>query len=125
VFDFLDGELTEGVDLMEALNKARIENRTAKIVCKHFIITFYKKGTCHIEFTNPELLHKFNIFGARNRGWLPPSYGKRRYAEMAPEERRVVDGFEGKESYEKVLQQKDYYIVEAGQLLVTQEAKGA
>ena len=28
---------------------------------KNIDVTFYKKGTCHIEFTNLELLKRFNI----------------------------------------------------------------
>lgn len=80
------------------LREAELMGRTKKIPLKYFTVTFFKKGTCHIEFTNLELLKKLNIFGAQNKHWLPPSYGKKTYQEMNPEEQQVIDDFEGKES---------------------------
>ena len=74
------------------------------------MVTFYKKGTCHLEFTNEELLKKLNIFGCQQKGWLPPGYGKKKYQQMEPEERAVVDEFEGKDSYEQTVANANYYI---------------
>jgi hypothetical protein len=81
------------------------------------MVTFYKKGTCHIEFTNLDLLAKFNLFASQRKGWLPPSYGKKTYNDMTREEKAVVDDFEGQQEYNKVMQNKDYYFVESNQLL--------
>jgi hypothetical protein len=58
-----------------------------------------------------KLLEKFNIYGSQRKGWLPPSYGKKRYREMTPEEQAVVDEFQGEERYTEVMEQPDYFIV--------------
>lgn len=68
------------------------------------------RGTCHLEFTNEELLKKLNIFGGQHKRWLPPGYGKKNYQQLDPEEKIVVDEFEGKESYEKTFANAEYYI---------------
>ena len=115
--DYLNGSVSNERALQESLRAAEKENQTKKIPLRYFTVTFYKKGTCHIEFTNLELLKKLNIFGSQRKGWLPPSYGKRTYNEMTKEEREVVDAFEGKDSYEKVMVQSSYYLVEEQQLL--------
>lgn len=117
-FNYLDGGLTDSIDLEATLKKAEEDGVTSKIQLKYFLVTFYKKGTCHIEFTNDELLKKFNIFGAQRKGWLPPSYGKRKYAEMAPEEKAVVDEFEGEQEYSKVMGNTGYYICNTSNLLM-------
>ena len=84
----------------------------------NFIITFYKKGTCHIEFTNLELLHKFNVYGSQRKGWLPPTYGKSKYKDMEKEDQAVVKEFEGEISYNKVMTNAEYYLVETSKLLM-------
>lgn len=117
VFDYLDGGLTDNLDLRAALADAKNTLQTSKIPLKYFNVTFYKKGTCHIEFKNEELLKKFNIFGSQRKGWLPPSYGKKTYREMEPEERAVIDEFEGEAAYNKVVSNSQYYICSADQLL--------
>jgi hypothetical protein len=118
VFNYLDGGLTEELNLKEALQFAEGYGDTKKIDTKYFLLTFYKKGTCHIEFKNEELLHKFNLFGSQRLGWLPPSYGKTKYNDMSKEEKTIIDEFEGKESYNKVMNNKNYYIVESSKLLL-------
>lgn len=47
-----------------------------KIPLRFFDITFYKKETRHMEFTNMELLNKFNIYASQSKGWLLSCYGK-------------------------------------------------
>ena len=118
VFNYLDGGLTEDIDISSTLQKAEKDLETRKIRLKYFLVTFYKKGTCHIEFTNMDLLHKFNLFGSQRMGWLPPSYGKTSYKIMTPVEKSVIDEFEGELSYNKVLANRDYYIVETSKLLL-------
>ncbi|GED72545.1 hypothetical protein BRE01_62470 [Brevibacillus reuszeri] len=75
------------------------------------------KGTCHIEFKNMELLHKFNLYGSQKRNWLPPTYGKVKYKDMTKEDREVIDQFEGEQSYNKVLNNQSYYIMDTLELL--------
>ncbi len=117
VFNYLDGGLTDHVDLIETLKRAKEEGQSKKIQLKYFLASFFKKGTCHLEFTNMELLKKFNLFGSQRKGWLPPSYGKASYDDMAADEQGVVDDFEGREEYEKVLQRRDYYLYKSTELL--------
>lgn len=109
-FNYLDGGLTEAVDLEEALKFAEDFGETKNIQLKYFTVTFYKKGTCHIVFTNEELLKKFNIFGSQHKGWLPPSYGKKPYKDLTAEEKDVINEFEGKEEYNKVVSNQKYYL---------------
>ena len=103
--NYLDGGLTDGMDLEKCLKHAQQIEQTRKIKLKYFYVTFYKKGTCHIEFTNPDLLKKLNIFGSQQKKWLPPAYGKVTYEEMTLDERNIVDEFEGKE--------QDYFIYDS------------
>lgn len=100
------------------LELAEKQGQTKKIPLKYFTVTFYKKGTTHIEFTNLEILHKFNLFGSQKRGWLPPSYGTAKYNDMTNEEKEVINEFEGEASYNKVMMNKGYYIVETDSLLL-------
>lgn len=97
--DYLNGSVSDEEGLRERLKVAEKANQTRKIPLRYFTVTFYKRGTCHIEFTNLELLKKLNIFGSQKKGWLPPSYGKKTYKAMSQEEQDVVDSFEGKASY--------------------------
>jgi hypothetical protein len=59
-----------------------------------------------------DVLQKFNLFAAKEKNWLPPAYGKKRYQDMTQEEKKVVDSFEGKESYNKVLERREYFLSE-------------
>lgn len=108
--NYLDDGTTAPVDLMRVLERANQEGSTKKIPLKYFRITLYKKGTCHIEFTNPDLLDKLNIFGSRKRGWLPPCYGRKAYSNMTGQEKSVIDEFQGKDAYEEVLNRKEYFL---------------
>ena len=118
VFNYLDQGVTEDINIKDTLKFAEGYGDTKKIPLKYFTVTFYKKGTCHIEFTNLDLLHKFNLFGSQRKGWLPPSYGKTDYKNMTKEEKTVIDEFEGKDSYANVMSNKDYFIVETSKLLM-------
>ena len=115
-FNYLDGGLTEAIDLEQSLKFAEEYGETKNIVLKYFTITFYKKGTCHITFTNKELLKKFNIFGSQHKGWLPPSYGKKAYNDMTSEEKAVVNEFEGQTEYNKVVNNQNYYLFDSNNL---------
>ncbi|EQB4340875.1 DUF4942 domain-containing protein [Clostridium botulinum] len=120
VFDYLDGGKTENTNLKEILDEAEKERQTKNIKTKYFSINTYKKGTTHLTFLNEELLKKFNIFGSLKKNFLPPSYGKKEYNNMFEEEKRVIDEFEGKESYKKTMKDLDYYIYKPNQILMLQ-----
>lgn len=77
---------------------------------KYFYVTIYKKGTVHIEFKDQKLVDRFNIYACQHKNWLPPTYGKFHYEEMTQDEKAVIDSFQGKENYEKILAEKEYYL---------------
>lgn len=120
-FNYLDGGLTDAVNLEESLKFAEEYKETKDIQLKYFTVTFYKKGTCHITFNNDELLKKFNIFGSQHKGWLPPSYGKKAYKDMTTEEKAVVNEFEGEKEYNKVISNKEYYLFDGNNLNLLEE----
>ncbi|HHX67563.1 MAG TPA: DUF4942 domain-containing protein, partial [Gallicola sp.] len=120
-FNYLDGGLTEAIDLEESLKFAEEFGETKDIQLKYFTVTFYKKGTCHITFNNDELLKKFNIFGSQRKGWLPSSYGKKSYKEMTSEEQQVINNFEGEKEYEKTLAKKEYYIFNTNNIIMLED----
>lgn len=111
VFDFLDNGRTnwEGT-LAHALEEAEATGNTRSIDTKYFTATFYKKGTAHFVFKDEDLLEKFNLFASMRKGWLPPDYGKKHYRDMSPEEKAVIDDFQGKDKYEEVMRKSDYYL---------------
>ena len=87
------------------------------IKCKYFTVSFFKKGTVHIKFDNLSALNRLNIFCSQKRGWLPPCYGKKTYESMQREEKEIVDVFHGdgtngsgKDTYNDILNRKDYYL---------------
>lgn len=78
---------------------------TNKADFTYFTCVFYKKGTCHIKF-KPEaarIIDRLNIFAGQRKNWLPPTYGKKHYADMTEEEKAVIDDFQGEENYEKIM----------------------
>lgn len=112
IFVYLDGGKTEGADISSILHGYNYSNKYngEKIQSKYFDVEFKKKGTVHIWFTNAELLKKFNIFGCQKHGWLPNSYGRKRYKDMSKEEQEVIKSFEGEKSYEKTVENPQYYL---------------
>lgn len=116
VFNYLAGENNNN-ELYKILRNAEDCQQSKNIECRYFSVTFYKKGTCHITFKDEELLKKFNIYGSQKKGWLPPCYGKKKYQEMTPDERKVVDSFEGEHSYRKVMENPDNYLIHTSSLI--------
>lgn len=95
----------------------RQANETGKTVVDftYFSAKFYKKGTCHIKFHEDarHIIDRLNIYAAQDKNWLPPSYGKKHYADMSDEEKRVIDTFHesGAEEYENtVMANPGYYL---------------
>ena len=101
VLHFLDtnGKAYDGQALRDALKAAKDAGQTSKIQLQYFTATFYKKGTCHIEFTNTDVLKSFNLFASQKKEWLPPSYGKKAYKDMSETDKKVIDSYEGAASY--------------------------
>lgn len=113
VFNYLDGGRTPDKDLGEILSEVEKTGEAKNVDSKYFKLTFYKKGTCHLEFKNLDLLAKFNIFAARGKNWLPPAFGKKRYADLNQEEKRTVDSFMGDNAsrkYDAVCAHADYFL---------------
>ena len=118
VLNYLDcGETPSGLDIRRSLEDARKAGYMRNIRTKYFEVTFYKKGTCHITFTNERLLKKLNIFGSQRKGWLPKGYARRRYEEFDGEEQAVIESFEGRESYGETLMESQYYLFDAGRTI--------
>ena len=93
-------------------------NQRQELDFTYFSCKFYKKGTCHIKF-RPEaapIIDRLNIFAARQRSWLPPSYGRKQYKDMSEKERAVIDDFQGEKAYEKVMENPKMYVIEAAQM---------
>ena len=105
VLHYLDtsGKPYDGEELREKLDACRDAYSVQDIQLRYFKVTFYKKGTCHIEFTNTDVLKSFNLFASQKKGWLPPSYGKKSYRDMSASDKKVVDSFEGEASYADTL----------------------
>lgn len=101
VLDFFDGEgVYASVDMSEAMETfqktfERTQQPPKNIILKHFSVSFFKKGTVHIKFHDQKLIDRFNIYCARQANELPPDYGKKTYGDLTPEEKVVVDSFNG------------------------------
>ena len=119
VFNYLDGGRTACENrIADILAEVEKTGKASKVDSKYFLLTFYKKGTCHLEFKNLDLLAKFNIFAARGKNWLPPSFGRKKYAEMDHEEQRVVKSFMGSEKkYDAVVAHADYFLATGSEML--------
>lgn len=119
VLDFLDGgETVVGRNIPHWLEHYESIQQTKKLHFKYFDVDVYKKGTIHITFTNEDVLKKLNIFGSMKKGWLPPSYAKASYDEMDEESKAIIDEFQGKDDYEKVVAEKDRYLFSADTVLM-------
>lgn len=53
-------------------NGGALENNT--VLCEHFRIRFFKKGTIHLHFLDDGLWNRFNIAAAQGKQWLPMDY---------------------------------------------------
>lgn len=118
--NYLDGDTT-GIPEVTMSNAFRqIEQGASRNLNFHyFTATFYQKGTCHITFTNQRVLDKLNIYGSQRRGWLPPSYGRKRYADLEREEQAVVDAFQGPLDYEMVMDHAAFYLADPATMALT------
>lgn len=117
---YLDkGEIGWQCDPIRVIQAANSLKTTRKeLDFTYFTAKFYKKGTCHFKFkpAAAPIIDRLNIFAARQRSWLPPSYGRKRYEDMSEKEQAVIDGFQGKEEYGKVMENPTKYVIEPAQL---------
>ena len=104
--------------ITKKLDKVDSDRKEKNLHFKYFDASIFKKGTCHIVFTDLELLDRLNIYGSQRKGWLPPSYGKKQYSNMTDEEKRVVDEFQGEEAYTKVMQNPAQYIIDTPRMMM-------
>lgn len=123
VFTYIDGGVLQmdHVDLDTSIKMNFKYGNTKDIACKYFKLTFYKKGTCHITFTDEykKVIDRFNYMAGSLKGWLPNSYGKADYKDMSEEDKEIVDSYCGKEKYIKEVEaNKAMYKVDFSNLLL-------
>ena len=117
VFSYLDSECSDNTPVEYVTQCANTRNNSKNIHYRYFDCTFYKKGTCHIKFTNTDVVDALNIYVGKKHKWLPPTYGKVAYDDMTQEEKKVIDEFQGKDEYAKVYKNPSKYIIETNQML--------
>lgn len=117
VFNYLSDGTTEGQPVDIVVYWADSQKKNKNLHFKYFDVSIYKKGTCHIKFTDEAVVDALNIYVGKHKGWLPPCYGKVAYDDMDAEEQAVVDDFQGREEYEKVFANPSKYIFETSAIL--------
>ena len=119
VFNYLScGNYETHEDLVKILNKAQQNNQIKKIETRYFLIDVYKKGTTHLTFKDEKLLDLFNRYAAQSKNWLPPSYGKKHYNDMSPEEKQSINAFEGEKKYNEVMTDPNKYLWNTNSVLM-------
>ena len=116
--NYLDCGRTSNFDLSEQLKSADRTGDARNIDTKFFTVSLFKKGTCHLVFKDMELLKKFNLYAGRKLNFLPGDYGKKAYTDLTDRERKIVDGFEGKDSYSDTYANQDFYLPTTQNLLL-------
>ena len=112
VFNYLGGTPQTAWDSYDTMRYVEKSEQIKNVRFRYFTVNLFKKGTAHITFTDENLdtLKKFNIFGSQQKGWLPPSYGKKKYQDMTPEEKSVINEFQGEDDYRYTLEHADQFI---------------
>ena len=59
-----------------------------------------------LEKKEGDILRRFNVCATRGKGWLPQDYGTKPVHEMNPEEKEVMNNFEGEKLYTKNMSQR-------------------
>lgn len=104
VMSYFDG-MGSYYSMIKALKHAFTSGETKKIESTYFTIDCYKKGTVHLVFNDENILRRFNVAACLGKNWLPVDYGKVPYQDLPPEEKEVVESFEGQKSYNANLRQ--------------------
>lgn len=99
----------EYVSILDAIDMAfksnSMQRLSDKIYSTYFEIVCYKKRTIHLTFRSEDIRRRFNVCACKHKKWLPEDYGKKKYSEMNEREKAVVAEFEGKDNYDKNLNQ--------------------
>lgn len=122
VFNYLSDGTTDGVSVENVIYWANAQQKNRNLHFKYFDASIFKKGTCHLKFTDEAVVDALNIYVGKHKNWLPPSYGKVAYDDMTSEEQAVIDDFQGREEYEKVLANPDKYLFETSGMLALPES---
>lgn len=117
IFSMLNDDVLGVYETEKILKWAGNVNITKNIQFKFFKVTFYKKGTCHITFTDKKFLDKLNIYGSQKKGWLPPTFGVKSYNSMSKEEQNIIDDFCGKDKYYEIMTHKEEYLLNENNIL--------
>lgn len=89
-------------DMSDICKESLKEGKSKKIDTGFFYVSFYKKGTIHLEFKDEDVLRLFNIEAGRKLKFLPDDYGLKKYDDLDEESRVIIDQFEGKKNYKTV-----------------------
>lgn len=126
VFNYLSDQQSNVFRLVgDTIEKANQASDFRNMDFRYFETTFYKKGTCHIKFKDEMLVEKLNIFGSQRKKWLPPNYGKTKYADMTAEEKEIINDFQGERKYNEVVKNSLFYLVTPKQLLLESAKAGS
>lgn len=110
--NYLNNESSNVYSSRNAIDNAIDNSENKNVDCGYFYVSFFKKGTMHLVFKEEymPIIDRLNIFAGQKKNWLPPSYGKVTYENMNEDEKSVIDSFQGKEEYNKILQNSNYYL---------------
>lgn len=122
VFNYLSDGTTVGSSVENVVYWANKQQKNRNLHFKYFDASIFKKGTCHLKFTDEAVVDALNIYVGKHKNWLPPSYGKVAYDDMSAEEKAVIDDFQGREEYEKVLANPDKFLFETTGMLALPES---
>lgn len=104
VLNYFDGMAPIEQRATDVLARYREIRFGQKVACHYFDATVYAKGTIHITFRCPDLVKQLNVFAGKRYNMLPPDYGRKAYADLNADERRIVDAFEGEAEYARTRQ---------------------
>ena len=121
--NYLSDGTAVGASVKSVVYYANQQHKNRNLHFKYFDASIFKKGTCHLKFTDEAVVDALNIYVGKHKGWLPPSYGKVSYDEMNAEEQAIIDDFQGKEQYAKVLANPSKYLFETSSMLALPSEK--
>jgi phospholipid N-methyltransferase len=107
VMNYFDAS-TDYVSIATAVKEAFKENIIKNIESTYFKISVFKKRTIHLTFKDENIRRRFNITACKYKKWLPEDYGKKSYTELNVEEQSIVEEFEGRDSYDKNINQIEF-----------------
>lgn len=93
------------------------------MIALYFFLDFFSKKMYP---ETEKIIEALNIYVSRGKNWLPPHYGKAAYDDLPDEEKTVINEFQGREAYEKVLNNPESYLYEikTDNILLLENNKG-